>query len=340
MKLENRTQYLKEIKKKISYHKKNCKEYNNFLSARKINLNKINTLEKIPFIHVNMFKEYDLLSVKKDKIFLQLNSSGTTGNKSKVFLSKKNSMDQKNFLKKILTDEFGDERLPFIFLDQNPIFLKDRKKLGAKVAAMLGFSLIGKNFFYIIDKNNKIDYEGLNNFLELFYKKKFIIFGFTSSVYDFLINKVDLKKIKYPMSNSTIIHGGGWKKLLDRGISNNTLKAKLNRRFEIKKVINYFGFVEQTGSIFLECPEFGNFHTNSVSDIFIRDKDLKLTNLNEKGILQCLSIVPSSYPGNSILLEDEAIFKGNNCKCGRPGKIFTVQGRLAKTEIRGCSDFT
>ena len=93
MKVENQTQYLKEIKKKISYHKKNCKEYSNFLSARKINFSKINTLEKIPFIHVNMFKEYDLFSVKKDKIFLQLNSSGTMGNKSKVFLvcpSKKN----------------------------------------------------------------------------------------------------------------------------------------------------------------------------------------------------------------------------------------------------------
>ena len=50
--------------------------------------------------------------------------------------------------------------------------------------------------------------------------------------------------------------------------------------------------------------------------------------------------MPSSYPGNSIILEDKAIFKGKNCKCGKPGKIFTVTGRLSKTEVRGCSDIS
>lgn len=331
--------YLNLIKKKIFKHKNNCKNYENFLNSKKININKIKKLRDVPFIHVNMFKEYDLISVNKNKIYLQLNSSGTSGKKSKIFLDKKNSINQKKYLKKILQNEFGKNRYPFLILGQNPLFIKDRSKLGAQIAAFLGFSLIGRNFFYLKDKNNQIDYVGLNNFLKKFNKEKILIFGFTSSVYEILVNQLKENKIKFSFSNATIIHGGGWKKLHKLGLTNTNLKRMIKKKYKIKSIINYFGFVEQTGSIFLECS-MGNFHSNEITKIYVRDKNLNLSKKNEEGILQCISLVPSSYPGNSIILEDKAIFKGNNCKCGKPGKIFTVTGRLSKADVRGCSDIS
>ena len=329
--------YLNEIKKRITKHKLNCKNYKYFLQSRDINISKLDSLEKIPFIHINMFKEYELKSVKRSKINLELNSSGTSGNKSRIFLDKKNAIDQKKYLKIILQQEFGDKRFPFLILGQNPLYIKDRNKISAQIAAFLGFSLIGKNFFYIKDQNNKIDYRGLNLFLKNCHNKEFIIFGFTSGIYDILVNSLIKKKINYPFINAKVIHGGGWKKLSELGISNNDLKSSLLKKFKIKNVINYFGFVEQTGSIFLECPK-GYLHTNEVSEIFVRDENLDLAKKNEEGILQCISLVPSSYPGNSILLEDKAIYRGQKCNCGRPGKIFNVVGRLSKVEVRGCSD--
>jgi len=331
--------YLTEIKKKISKHKYNCKIYSNFLNSKKIKINKISKLEDVPFIHVNMFKDFELISVKKNKIYLELNSSGTSGKQSKIFLDKENSIDQKKYLKEILQNEFGQKRYPFIILGQNPLYIKDRRKIGAQVAAFLGFSLIGRNFFYLKDKHGDIDYEGLNNFLNKHSSEKILIFGFTSSVYQILINQINTKKIKFSLLNASIIHGGGWKKLNNIGLTNNGLKKKIFKKFKIKKIINYFGFVEQTGSIFLECP-LGYFHTNNIADIYVRDKNLNLAKKNQEGILQCISKVPSSYPGNSIILEDKAIFKSGNCRCGRPGKIFIVNGRLSKAEVRGCSDIS
>ena len=331
--------YLTTIKKRILKHKNNCKNYKNFLNSKKVKINKIKKLKDVPFIHVNMFKEYDLISVKKKEISLQLNSSGTSGKQSKIFLDKKNSINQKKYLTKILQNEFGLKRYPFLILGQNPLFIKDRSRFAAQVAAFLGFSLIGRNFFYLKDKNNQIDYSGLNIFLRKYSKEKFLIFGFTSSVYEILISQLNKNKIKFSLSNSTIIHGGGWKKLNNLGLTNSDLKKSIYKKYRIKKLINYFGFVEQTGSIFLECS-LGNFHTNEITNIYVRDKNLNLSKRNEEGILQCISIVPSSYPGNSIILEDKAIFKGKNCKCGKPGKIFTVTGRLSKTEVRGCSDIS
>jgi len=97
--------------------------------------------------------------------------------------------------------------------------------------------------------------------------------------------------------------------------------------------------IEQTGSIYMEC-EYGHLHTSVFSDIIIRNPlDFSISNFGEKGIIQLLSILPYSYPGHSILTEDEGVLLGeDDCGCGRLGKYFTIIGRLKEAEIRGCSD--
>ena len=60
---------------------------------------------------------------------------------------------------------------------------------------------------------------------------------------------------------------------------------------------------------------------------------------NEEGLIQVISLLPSSYPGNSILTEDIGVILGeDNCGCGRKGKFFTISGRMKQSEVRGCSD--
>ena len=52
-----------------------------------------------------------------------------------------------------------------------------------------------------------------------------------------------------------------------------------------------------------------------------------------------LSTLPKSYPGHSILTEDEGRMLGvDDCPCGRKGAYFEVAGRLKHAQIRGCSD--
>ena len=96
--------------------------------------------------------------------------------------------------------------------------------------------------------------------------------------------------------------------------------------------------VEQTGSIFFECEK-GYFHTSFFSDIIIRDKFFKKQKIKKKGLIQIISLIPTSYPGHSIITEDQgALFGEDNCKCGRSGKYFKVFGRIPKSEIRGCGN--
>jgi len=52
-----------------------------------------------------------------------------------------------------------------------------------------------------------------------------------------------------------------------------------------------------------------------------------------------VSVLPFSYPGHSLLTEDEGTLLGeDDCTCGRLGKYFRIVGRLKNAEIRGCSD--
>ena len=61
--------------------------------------------------------------------------------------------------------------------------------------------------------------------------------------------------------------------------------------------------------------------------------------MGEAGIIQVVSLLPKSYPGHSLLTEDEGVILGqDDCPCGRKGKYFKVLGRLKQAEIRGCSD--
>ena len=79
--------------------------------------------------------------------------------------------------------------------------------------AINGFSIFGKNHTYILKKDNAIDYETLNNFLIKYGDKPFLIFGFTFSIYENLIIKLDTSKLSKNFSKGLILHGGGWKKI-------------------------------------------------------------------------------------------------------------------------------
>ena len=113
----------------------------------------------------------------------------------------------------------------------------------------------------------------------------------------------------------------------------------MREEFGIERIFNYYGMVEQVGSIFMECEQ-GHLHAPAFADVIVRDPvSLRVRPAGEPGVLQVLSALPVSYPGHSLLTEDVGVIHGeDDCPCGRLGKHFTVSGRLPAAELRGCSD--
>lgn len=206
------------------------------------------------------------------------------------------------------------------------------------MAAIYGFSIFGKDHFYILNEDNEIDYENLNKFLDKHKREKMFLFGFTYQVYEILLVKLNTKKINRNFSNAILLHGGGWKKMEDIKISNKNFQNQLRKKIKIENVFNYYGMIEQTGTIFLECNKCNCFKTSIYSDINIRDENFNLLK-NKQGLIQVLSLLPQSYPGHSILTEDIGeIVSNKDCKFCNSNKRFIVHGRAPESEIRGCSD--
>lgn len=79
------------IKESFLHHYENCARYREYSKSKKITPEEIKNfddLSKIPLLPINVFKKYDLLSAKKEDIYIVAKSSGTTGNISKVFKDK------------------------------------------------------------------------------------------------------------------------------------------------------------------------------------------------------------------------------------------------------------
>ncbi len=331
--------FKKNINILTSFHYNKSKLYKNFLNGINYNIKNNNNLEEIPFLPVRLFKEFDFLSIKKKDIFKTLFSSGTTSkNFSKIYLDKKNALNQIRVLQKIFNKVVGNNRLPMLVIDKKNNEL-NRNNFNASAAAISGFSMFASEVVYLLEQNNNINYKLLNSFLKKNYKKNFLIFGFTSNIYLNLIKKINTKKvIKNSLLNAYLIHGGGWKNIEEKKISRDQFNSILNNRLGIKNIINYYGLVEQIGSIFFEC-KCGYFIASNFSEIIIRDENFNICKEGQKGFVQLLSLLPTSYPGHSILTEDIGeIVEDQNCNCYGTGKRFLIHGRLKNAELRGCSN--
>ena len=325
--------FFKEILILHNYHIKNSKMFSDIIKNKfKFKIKKI---EEIPFLPARLFKNISLKTINNDDIFKILESSGTSGNVSKIFLDKNNASAQIKILIKIFKDFFKiSKRMPMIIFDKKKNKNQNFKHT-AREAAYTGFSFIGKDFFFLIDDKDNIRMHDLKNFLKKNEGEKIFFFGLTSVIWKTL-KKLD--NVKFNLKNSILIHGGGWKKIIDQSANKKNFNKMVKKIFDIQKIHDYYGMVEQTGSIFFECEK-GYFHTSFFSDIIIRDKFFKEQNIKKIGLIQIISLLPTSYPGHSIITEDQGSLYGiDNCKCGRSGKYFKVHGRIPRSEIRGCGN--
>ena len=328
--------YLNDLSK---FHYNNCPYYNKIIESTSFNIENKVCYTELPFLPVRLFKMFELKSIENNEVIKTMTSSGTSGQAvSRIFLDRETSSNQTKVLSKIVSSFTGKKRMPMIIIDSESV-VKNRKLFSARGAGILGFSMFGSKRIYALNDKMELKIDSIIEFIEQNKDETIFIFGFTYMIYLHFYKELERQNIKLDLSNSVMIHGGGWKKLINESVSSDIFKEKLKNVCYIESVHDYYGMVEQTGSIYMECEK-GHLHAPIFSDIIIRNpKDFSVAKIGEKGIIQVLSILPNSYPGHSLLTEDEGILLGeDNCSCGRLGKYFKIVGRLKNAEIRGCSD--
>lgn len=337
---EQKQRELTEVLRHLTQgHRNNCPEYRRVLDVLGINTDEIASVEDVPFLPVRLFKEYKLSSVPREAVVKTMTSSGTTGQRvSKIFLDRETSANQSKVMTRIVSDFIGSQRLPMIVLDTSAI-VKDRRMFSARGAGILGFSMFGRDKIYALNENMELDEKALLSFLEKHCGEKLFLFGFTFMIWRYFYRKLKETGLRLDLSQGVLIHGGGWKKLAAEAVSPTQFKEALHDSCGLERIYDYYGMVEQTGTIYMECDH-GHLHASRFSDIIIRDpKDWSVCPNGEVGIVEVVSALPRSYPGHALLTEDMGEILGeDDCPCGRLGKYFKIHGRMQGAELRGCSD--
>lgn len=318
-----------------AYHRRHCAEYDRILSLLDgaVPLN----LQSVPYLPATLFKTHALRSVPETEIFKTLTSSGTTGQlASRIVLDRETARLQSTALSKIIMHVLGPRRLPMILIESSGL-IKNRESLSARAAGLVGMANFGRSHFYALDDDMNLNEPGLRQFLEQYGEAPFLIFGFTFMAWQYLLLRI--ADLGLDLSNGVLIHSGGWKKLQQMAVTNAEFKRRFQESTGLHRIYNFYGMVEQVGSVFLEGED-GYLYPPNFADVIIRDPvTWAEAPIGAIGVIQILSLLPRSYPGHSLLTEDLGVIHGiDDSTCGRMGKRFSVIGRVPRAELRGCSD--
>ncbi|MFC4063721.1 LuxE/PaaK family acyltransferase [Actinoplanes subglobosus] len=316
----------------VDHHRRHCAPYDRILTAS--GASRFSGISELPWLPVRLFKTLELKSIPDDEVFKVLTSSGTTGEVSRIHLDKAAAATQTRQLGATLQTVLGPQRLPMLIVDTRSI-LKDRRSFSARGAGVLGMATFGRDHVWALDNEGAVDLDGIRGFLAKHGDRPFLIFGFTYLVWLHLYEIA--RDHGLDLGNGILIHSGGWKKLVDQAVSPEEFRNRL-AAVGLTRIHNFYGMVEQIGTIFLEGPTGGSLYCPDFADVVVRDPETWAELPPGKpGLLEVVSTLPTSYPGHVLLTEDLGVVHGID-DGDWPGKRFSVLGRLPRAEARGCSD--
>lgn len=327
---------LRGLQELTAHHQQHCLPYKQLFNEP---AGPYTDLSAVPFLTVPLFKQRQLQSIPAEQVFKVLTSSGTTGTvPSRIYLDADTAKLQSRVLVKIMQEWLGKQRLPMLIWD-SPNVIQNRDSFSARGAGIQGLSFLGRHHTYALNDDMSLNIKAITRFFERFGAEPVFMFGFTFMVWKFGLQALKEQGLRFNFQNAVLIHSGGWKKLEDEAVSAAIFNTNAQELLGQIQVHNFYGMVEQVGSIFVACEE-GHLHCPSYADVLVREPgSWQVVPEGNVGVLQVLSLIPKSYPGHSLLTEDRGRILGeDNCNCGRKGKYFEVLGRMAKVEARGCSD--
>lgn len=309
-----------------------------------IEVGALKSLEDVPSIPVQMFKLFDLRTCPEDAVVRVLQSSGTTGSMpSRIPLDKSTTLNQIRALKSILADYMGNNRRIFLVIDHEGINAPAHA-FSARTAGVRGLSIYAKKTFYLlreVDGRLVLNMPVIREIIEKYSNEDVYAFGFTYIIWTVFCEQIRRENIRFSFRKFILFHGGGWKKMEQLAVSKETFSESVASVFgaESRSVLDFYGMAEQTGIIFVDCPE-GNKHVPGFSHVIIRDPfTLEPCGIGRPGFIEVMSVLAESYYGQAVLTEDLGVLIGiDDCPCGRKGRYFRFLSRVEKAEMRGCGD--
>jgi len=300
---------------------------------------------EIPALPVSMFKQFALSAVPPAQVVRELHSSSTTGQfPSRIFLDKTTAFRQARALAAVLKEHIGGQRRPYLVLDA-PEAAGSGEQITARGAAIRGIGNYASTTVYAMRQapggELALDVEAVRAFADEHGDGPVLLFGFTFMVWTRFLQEAERLGVTFHLPAAKLLHSGGWKKLAAQAVAKEEFSARVASVLGCPNtaILDFYGMVEQVGTVFVDC-EAGNKHAPAFADILIRAPyTLAPVAPGEEGIIEVMSVLPASYPGQVLLTEDRGCLLGiDDCPCGRQGSYFRFTSRVERAEVRGCGD--
>lgn len=296
-----------------------CNIYRQFCDALRIDVNKIDTVNKIPFLPISFFKTHTVQTTEfiPDAVF---ESSGTTTTVNSKHLVKDIALYRDSFLKAF--ELFYGNPAEGCILGLLPSYLERKNSsLVMMVDELIKQSNHPQSGFYLNE------YDKLSSTLNELEKQKqqTLLIGVTFALLDFA------EQYPMPLQYTTIMETGGMKGR-KKEITRQQVHEILSNTFKTKNIHSEYGMTELLSQAY--SKENGIFNCPPWMKVLIRDEDDPLTvheadkNKIISGAINIIDLA-NIYSCSFIATEDAGKLY--------PDESFEVLGRLDNTDIRGCS---
>ncbi len=300
------------------YQYDNVEVYKKFVDYLKINPEEVDSLAKIPFLPIEMFKNHQILD-KNVTSDLYFQSSGTT----QMNLSKHHIADENIYQESIYKsfEQFIGKPEDFIFLGLLPSYLeKQHSSLIYMVDFLMQKSAKPENGYFLYN------HEDLFKLLDELKDKKVILFGVSFALLDFL-DYCNLNSSTLQHSNTlTIIETGGMKGRKEEMTKDELLKI-LQEGFKTDKIYSEYSMTEllsqaySLGENIYQCPNWMRILVRNAEDPF---------NYEQEGRTGAINIIDLANIHSCSFIATQDLGKTF-------GDQFQVLGRIDHSDIRGCS---
>jgi len=293
--------------------------YGKFVDFLKINPAEVDSLAKIPFLPIEMFKNHQILD-KNATADLFFQSSGTTRmNLSKHFIADPGLYEEsisKSF------EQFIGKPEDFVFLGLLPSYLeKQNSSLIYMVDDLMKKSGKSENGYFLY--NHAELFQLLNDLKD----KKVILFGVSFALLDFL-DFVESTGLSISGSqNLIVIETGGMKGRKEEMTKDELLKI-LQNGFKTEKIYSEYSMTEllsqaySLGNNEYQSPNWMKILVRNAEDPFSYEKE---------GRTGAINIIDLANIHSCCFIATQDLGKI------LPGDKFQVLGRIDHSDIRGCS---
>lgn len=305
----------------FEFQSQNCSIYKQFIDYLGLKPHQITTINKIPFLPIEFFKNHKVVCFDPkliDQNTLMFKSSGTTFQTRSVHYVYSPQIYHKSFMtafKKV----FGEPK-DLIILALLPSYLEaGNSSLVYMVDYLIKSTQTQDSGFY------------LNNYNELAQKlmyldptdKQVILFGVSYAL-------LEMKNYsKFNLKNTIIVETGGMKGKA-KEITRQVLHNKLFEIYGTDKIYSEYGMTELLSQAY--CTKNELFEPASTMKVLIRDHYDPFSYLSD-GISGGINVIDLANIYSCSFIETKDLGK-------KQGNFFEVLGRIDNSDIRGCNLLT